>query len=57
LNAIHRAALTLRYVDNLPVPEVAHALGRSVHATETLLIRAKRAFRSQYAQLEEVSHD
>lgn len=32
----HRAALTLRYLDDLPVPEVASCLGRSLHATETL---------------------
>ena len=30
----HRAALTLRYVDGLPVAEVADLLGRTVHATE-----------------------
>ncbi len=34
LGAHHRAALTLRYVDNLPVAEVAQALERSLHATE-----------------------
>ena len=53
LNPMQRAALTLRYVDDLPVPEVARVLGRTVHATETLLVRAKRAFRSRYAQLED----
>ena len=36
----HRAALTLRYLDGLPVPEVAEHLGRTVHATEALLVRA-----------------
>ena len=41
----HRAALTLRYADGLPVPEVAEHLGRTVHATEALLVRARRAFR------------
>ncbi len=41
----HRAALTLRYVDGLSVPEVARGLDRTVHATEALLIRAKAAFR------------
>lgn len=48
LNPMQRAALTLRYVDDLPVPEVARVIGRSVHATETLLVRAKRAFRARY---------
>ena len=50
LNPMQQAALTLRYVDDLPVPEVARVLGRSVHATETLLVRAKRAFRTRYAE-------
>lgn len=44
----HRGALTLRYLDGLPVADVAHHLGRTVEATEALLIRAKRAFRAQY---------
>jgi RNA polymerase sigma-70 factor, ECF subfamily len=44
----HRAALTLRYVDDLPVPEVAGVLGRTVHATEALLVRARSAFRAAY---------
>lgn len=44
----HRAALTLRYADGLPVPEVAELLGRTVHATEALLVRARRAFRRRY---------
>ena len=53
LNPMQRAALTLRYVDDLPVGDVARLLGRSVHATETLLVRAKRAFRIRYAAIEE----
>ncbi|MCU1387677.1 MAG: polymerase subunit sigma-24 [Ilumatobacteraceae bacterium] len=40
---IHRLVLVLRYVDDLSVGEVAEALGRSVHATESLLARARRA--------------
>ena len=48
LGAHHRAALTLRYLDGLPVTEVAATLGRTVHATEALLVRAKRAFRKVY---------
>jgi RNA polymerase sigma-70 factor, ECF subfamily len=50
LNPSQRAALTLRYVDGLPVAEVAGLLGRSVGATEMLLVRAKQAFRDRYAQ-------
>lgn len=48
LDAHHRAALTLRYLDGLPVPEVAGHLGRTVHATEALLVRARNAFRRAY---------
>jgi RNA polymerase sigma-70 factor (ECF subfamily) len=44
----HRAALTLRYLDGLPVPEVARHLDRTVHATEALLVRARAAFRRVY---------
>lgn len=48
LGAHHRAALTLRYLDGLPVPEVARYLDRTVHATEALLVRARAAFRRIY---------
>jgi RNA polymerase sigma-70 factor, ECF subfamily len=48
LGAHHRSALTLRYLDGLPVPEVAVVLDRTVHATEALLVRARAAFRSVY---------
>ena len=48
----HRAALTLRYLDGLPVPEVAAHLGRTLHATEALLVRAKSAFRQAYQRKE-----
>jgi RNA polymerase sigma-70 factor (ECF subfamily) len=44
----HRAALTLRYLDDLPVAEVAQAMDRTVHATEALLVRARTAFRISY---------
>jgi RNA polymerase sigma-70 factor (ECF subfamily) len=48
LGAHHRTALTLRYLDGLPVPEVARHLDRTVHATEALLVRARAAFRRIY---------
>jgi RNA polymerase sigma-70 factor, ECF subfamily len=48
LGAHHRAALTLRYLDGLPVPEVARHLDRSRLATEALLARARAAFRRIY---------
>jgi RNA polymerase sigma-70 factor, ECF subfamily len=48
LSAQHRAVLTLRYLDDLAVPSVAALLGRTVHATEALLVRARSAFRRLY---------
>lgn len=50
LGAHHRSALTLRYLDGLSVPECAAVLDRTVHATEALLVRAKRAFRQIYEE-------
>ncbi len=46
----HRLALTLRYLDGLPVGEVARLLDRTLHATEALLVRARAAFRRAYDQ-------
>lgn len=43
----HRAALILRYVDDLSVGEVAASLGLSVHATESLLARARDQVRKR----------
>lgn len=51
----HRSALTLRYLDDLPVREVAACLGRSEGATEVLLVRAKAAFRARYEHRREGS--
>ena len=44
----YRNVLTLRYLDDLSVPECAEVLGRSVRATESLLARARRGFRTVY---------
>jgi RNA polymerase sigma-70 factor (ECF subfamily) len=52
LGADHRAALTLRYLDGLPVADVAAVIGRTVHATEALLVRARRAFREVYEEVQ-----
>jgi RNA polymerase sigma-70 factor (ECF subfamily) len=46
----HRTVLTLRYLDDCSVPECAELIGRTVHATEALLVRARRAFRAHYPE-------
>lgn len=50
LGGHHRSALALRYLDGLPVREVAACLGRTEGATEVLLVRARAAFRERYEQ-------
>lgn len=44
----HRVVLALRYLDDRPVGECAELIGRTLHATEALLVRARRAFRNEY---------
>lgn len=46
----YRGALTLRYLDDLSVRQCADVLGRTVHSTESLLVRARTAFRNTYEQ-------
>ena len=53
LPAHYAAALTLRYVDGLPVPAVAAEMGRTLHATESLLARARREFRRLYTEADD----
>ena len=48
----HRTVLTLRYMDDCSVPECAELIGRTVHATEALLVRARHAFKQQYPEPE-----
>jgi RNA polymerase sigma-70 factor (ECF subfamily) len=48
LPADQRLALVLRAADGLPVREVANILGRSEDATESLIRRARVAFRRAY---------
>jgi RNA polymerase sigma-70 factor (ECF subfamily) len=45
LQPLHRAVLVLRYVDGLPVPQVAAAIGRGVTGTNSLLARARAELR------------
>lgn len=53
----HRSVLSLRYLDGLPVAEVAGILDRTVGATEALLTRAKAAFRHSYESITEGGED
>ena len=41
-----RAVLVLHHLDDLSVADVAERIGRSVRATESLLARARRSFRT-----------
>ncbi|MEY2583639.1 MAG: polymerase sigma-70 factor, subfamily [Ilumatobacteraceae bacterium] len=43
LSPIHRLVLVLRYLDDLAVSEVAESIGRSVSATESILVRARQS--------------
>jgi len=55
LSAQHRLVLVLRYVDDLRVSDVARLLGRSVRATESLLVRARDALRAAYEEQTDAS--
>lgn len=48
LPADHRAVLTMHYLDDMPVREIADALERSVSSVESLLARARQNFRRAY---------
>ena len=50
LPVAQRAALVLRHADGCSIPEVADALGRSVEAIESLLVRARIGFRRAYQE-------
>jgi RNA polymerase sigma-70 factor (ECF subfamily) len=43
-----RMVMILRYLDQMPVREIASTIGRSEKATESLLSRARDAFRRAY---------
>lgn len=47
LDADHRMALMLRYVDELSVAEIADVIHRSLAATHSLLARARRELRAR----------
>jgi RNA polymerase sigma-70 factor (ECF subfamily) len=48
LTGEQRIVLVLRYLDQLPVRDIASSIGRSEKATESLLSRAREAFRGAY---------
>jgi RNA polymerase sigma-70 factor (ECF subfamily) len=50
----YRAALRLRYLDGLSVPEAAVVVERTVAASEALLVRARCQFRRAYEESSDV---
>lgn len=54
LSPDHRLVLILRYVDDLSVADVATELGRSVRATESILVRARAALSTAYEGVSDV---
>ena len=52
-----RLALEWKYLDDLPVREIAERLGRTEKAAEALLYRARRAFRATLARYEGANDD
>ena len=53
LSGEQRIVLVLRYLDQLPVREIATIIGRSEKATESLLSRAREGFRRAYGDVEQ----
>jgi RNA polymerase sigma-70 factor (ECF subfamily) len=49
---MQRTAIVLRYVDDLPVRDIAALLGRSEGAIESLLSRGKETLRREYRSKE-----
>lgn len=52
LSTPYRMALTLRYLDGLPVAEVADHMDRSLGSAEKLISRAKQSFRDHYEEVQ-----
>jgi RNA polymerase sigma-70 factor, ECF subfamily len=52
LSAMHRLVLALKYLDDLSVDQIATSIDRSVRATESLLVRARRALASSLRESE-----
>jgi RNA polymerase sigma-70 factor (ECF subfamily) len=56
LPAHYSRALEWKYLDRLPVQEIAARMGVQPKAAESLLTRARQAFRTMYESLQEPSH-
>lgn len=54
LSPLHRMVLILRYVDDLSVNHVAAEIGRSVRATESLIVRARHALEQSLQEVSDV---
>lgn len=50
LSPQHRLVLLLRYLDRQSVTDIARTIGRSVEATESLLVRARHSFARAYGE-------
>lgn len=53
----YREAFVLRYIEDLPVKEVAQAINESEAATKSRILRARLALREQLSQVFEEDHD
>jgi RNA polymerase sigma-70 factor (ECF subfamily) len=51
LNNDYNYLLTAKYIDNKSTDEIATALGKSYKATESMLTRAREAFRKKFKQI------
>lgn len=51
LPASQQAVMVLRYLDGWSVPEVASALGKTVHAVESLLARGRAGFKRALSEI------
>lgn len=47
----HRRAMELRYLDELPVTDVARSMNRTIKSVESILVRARRSFAREYAAM------
>lgn len=50
LDSSHRAVLVMQHIEGYTVNEIAEVIGRSPKATESLLTRARNAFRETYRE-------